>query len=106
MTRCPGTLAVQKGCDLRADVVWSRPWSISGLSDYSRPVAFHSGDVQAVKEVFEESASAHKGDGDVRLRKPCSRSDSAVIIPSPLVLLAPSTRAPHPRRRRLVSAST
>ena len=45
--------------------------------------------------------------GDVRLRKPCSRSESAVIIPSPLVLFAPIDESATTRGgAALVSAST
>ena len=97
----------QKRCDLGADV---------GGRDHGRfPICrvvvdgqrAALGDVQAVKEVFEEPAARTKAIGDARSCRPCSSSASAVIIPSPLVLFAPIDESATTRGGgSLVSAST
>ncbi len=61
----------------------------------------------AEKKVFEKPPARTNATGDGRLRKPCSKSDKAVIIPTPLVLFAPIDESATIRGgTTLVSAST
>ena len=97
----------QKRCDLGADVVGrdhGRFPICRVVVDGQRAAV---GDVQAVKEVFENPPARTYAIGNVRSQKPRSRSDRAVIIPSPLVLFAPIDESATTRGAgALVSAST